>query len=1293
MRSYSPALAEDSASVAAQAWQRRLPQPRALSDLARQDGIPTASSARAANTPLAQVQRCGPVPCDCSPDERARDEEELAAGPDAENQGQNQVTVSRLVEGGERPPRRLNPADILRLQRTAGNAGVAGVLAQSARERAGEISARQSLQRTHDLVVQRNGKTKDPFGDPVSAGMTAAFDGLAFEPAGGGVFSPGPKPPQLVAIVAKRLAGGSYTPALGKSLYAWQAGRKFSGWGGFKSGSVAKTEEPIGTIHVGLRASLEAIAFLHKKNVKVDVTKEQEELLALGRTTFDLWADVLNEAKKTGKPLPPWYGKMIFDMEMGQHGTLLRAYRAALEAHRGGDQTGMDKGMAAVRDVLASISGPAMALDAIRIDTGLATDAKTKDSYQALWGPAAGATPEKLANVQLAVLFLSWSRSQPESMAKAPTDGKARATMMERFFSFGHDVTFTPMTGDQKIRDIPATANARPFDAILSSSPPLQPPLFDAAYGTDHRFTMSVQFPDVTDALAVWAYNWERVKIPEDQIGAPVEKLKGDKPTAGEVASVRFGRATQYAVADLKRAASDMQADLGPPGAGATTLIAANAILRYVGTGIRLALELLTMPENERPIVFPEPGLYMVRCAASPVFKGETVIKRAPSVAYYPVLARDPNEMATAGVETALKSQKANQERIAELRAALAKPAPPEIKADLQKELDALLLAAGPMGAVLEGRMNQIDQYLADIKAGKVEGSVEDVEKQKAQLKKIMALRTTRKLGDKAERLTATFVSDTGQRMSLDLEALDKPAGGGRHAIYVSDTTTAKSGAETGYGKTRADAIANGLKKILEGIAGYGRGRVAVQIGDELRTLRIEASLGSLLMESIENVATVVSIAAVAAAPFTGGASLALLIPVGIVGAVPSAYRIAVKVEHGTFEPDLESAMDVVNIVGSVVGLGRVGATSLRMVRLGKAMMFLGFGADALGGLLMGADLVAKLDEVAKMPEGERAAALMMIIGQAMMAVGITVGGALAERASQRHAEAKARGKAGTAGEEIFTKAKTEQDIAKLGPMTEETKGMLRQNEPLRNSLAEHPSAANALKKCASSCFPPNATPQQVQRLEEILGRLKETGKYDESALKEYFHKRADSLDEAIAKIAGVETAADLDMWVRFYNGDGKITRLPPKGDPKELSARAGRSHDIGVAQGKLKAAADGMTPTGFDNPIKGGTFGQGFDDIMHTGPSLDLGDVYIVEYKGGKARLAEGQMTLDWVIGNIRRLALEGGPTGQAWARVLSKALREGRLKGVAYKTPIVGNASLPTYKIDSWSYPKRSI
>jgi hypothetical protein len=277
-----------------------------------------------------------------------------------------------------------------------------------------------------------------------------------------------------------------------------------------------------------------------------------------------------------------------------------------------------------------------------------------------------------------------------------------------------------------------------------------------------------------------------------------------------------------------------------------------------------------------------------------------------------------------------------------------------------------------------------------------------------------------------------------------------------------------------------------------------------------------------------------------------------------------------------------------------------------------------------------------------------------------------------------------------SAVEQVNEGFKKAEEIQKLGPLSPETKEILEQNKELRQSLAESPLAAIVLKKCASPCFPPNATKEQIQRLERFLAKLKGTGAYDEAGLRQYLYDRRGDLTSAIAALEGQKTAASLNGWLDFLNkkGEGAIEHLPGREDPAIRGELNQRSHDIGVKYGELQAKADGLQGTGFDNPIKGGAFGQGLDDVRHTGPNLDTGTVYIVEYKGGTSQLAPGQMEFDWVVGNIRRLFTEGGPTGEAWARILSKALREGRLKGVAYSTPIDAGSPKPTVKIQDWTY-----
>jgi hypothetical protein len=740
-------------------------------------------------------------------------------------------------------------------------------------------------------------------------------------------------------------------------------------------------------------------------------------------------------------------------------------------------------------------------------------------------------------------------------------------------------------------------------------------------------------------------------------------------------------------------------------------LIGANAILRYVGTGIRLALDFLTLPNDQKLVTFPETGLYMVRAAMSQVRDEDAAVVRAPSVAYYPVLARDPDEMALAGAKAEATAHERADQRIKELEAKATALTPEE-----KEELQALKAARAPITERLEANRAKTAELETAIESGKQEGDLEAATKQRETLEKIIALRGKRKL-DGAEPLTARFVSDLGQTLSLTLEVADRPAGKGSFKVYLSDITTPKSGDATGVGHSHDEAVVNAVRDLLESIHGYGRGRVAIALPSGARTFRIEAGRGALLIEAIENVGTALSVAAVAAAPFTGGASLAFLVPLGLVGAIPSAYRVVQRLEAGTFEFDLQNALDLLNVAGSLVGLGRLSAGALRSVRVGRALLVVGFGIDAANGVLMGAQLLQQIDELQKLPPGERSSALMLLIGQTLMSAGVVVGGALAERAQQAHAEAKAakataeatrksisdeapsHGVADTShapvpdsGTDRFEHARVDNEVSRLGNMDSESEAHIRNDEALRQALLEEPLAAAALKKCASPCFPPEMTPEQVKRLGEFLSRLTETGgrSYDQAALKEYLYKRRENLDEAILNISGTKNTADFNAWLEYYNhGKGTITELPPKGDPAELRARIDRAHDTGVNQGRAAAVAEGLRKAGFDNPFeRQGRYGQGFDDIMLKGADLDSGDIYIVEYKGGDAQLSEGQMSLEWVLGNIDRLANEGGANGQAWARTLKKALREGRLKGVVYYTSLEGNAPKPTRRVDWGTY-----
>ncbi len=100
----------------------------------------------------------------------------------------------------------------------------------------------------------------------------------------------------------------------------------------------------------------------------------------------------------------------------------------------------------------------------------------------------------------------------------------------------------------------------------------------------------------------------------------------------------------------------------------------------------------------------------------------------------------------------------------------------------------------------------------------------------------------------------------------------------------------------------------------------------------------------------------------------------------------------------------------MVNIVGSTIGLGQVGAGA-RFMRMGKALMVLGLGADGMGVLVAGAQFVEQLESIdPSMPDGMRRVMVMKLVGQQLASLGMQVGGTLVARsAALRRAARKGR--------------------------------------------------------------------------------------------------------------------------------------------------------------------------------------------------------------------------------------------------------------------------------------------
>jgi hypothetical protein len=907
-------------------------------------------------------------------------------------------------------------------------------------------------------VIFRNDGA-DPGPPATSISIAVSLDGMTLD-FGLATYSAGRTRMQFLGLILRRLLGPEYQDGLEQRvLPAWQrllATANLHVINALSETSTAPAGRRIGQHFVRGAGALLLIHVLEQEfGLRVGISDSQRELLRLGVASASAFEQIREH-------LPVWYTPFMFRRQMAAHAGLLRRW-AAVE--HSADQHAKDD---VIDAIFGELFGPIEILEKVRLDFEIAnemlreqpgddvmTRANRRDAYAgyiSLWNvsiapgqPLTQAPQPVVRNPSHAVGFLNFVHTQPRLMeqAFAANAHDVLVTLVARFGRFTLRLARAER-GDERLMNRPGRANAPAWDADLSSSPPLQPPLYDAALETDHAFTMQLRFAHWTDAFAMYRYRWEFMRVPDGPTGDEVPDMTvaaGQRPDRGTVLDTRLARARRYNAADIER----VRRRLGGVefGTGVGDLVRLNNALRVVGVYIRDFTERITDPRYTARMVFPEAGIYVVRCRAQPILEGDEEIVRMPSVALVPVVARDPDEMAVSRVQEARQTEFQARLRLAEIQALLASPFPPDNVASLQVEVEELhnfLIEPGDAlerhRAVLDRQIRLLERRqtlrrrIAELSSSEQpdHSAITALRRQLAEIggttaspfeeRELRNLRSRRntlsdmivtrdarrsRAGRHATRSTphATFVSDLGSTIALALEVWDRGVVDGRYEVFISDLTTPDSGEAVGTSliagvrDPHAAAVLNGLRELLETSSDYGRGRVVIYVGNAIHTIPIAAGTGRLLSEALESGVTVLSLAAIVAAPFTQGASLYLLLPLGAVGAVPSAYRIYQRHAESRLRMDLAAVMDVVNVVAGVVGLAHA-ATPLRMVRMGRVLMVTGIGADGAGILLMGAGVVAQLDELRHLPEHERAARMLEIIGNAMLQIGIQAGGMIA---------------------------------------------------------------------------------------------------------------------------------------------------------------------------------------------------------------------------------------------------------------------------------------------------------
>jgi Domain of unknown function (DUF4157) len=925
-----------------------------------------------------------------------------------------------------------------------------------------------TLQSFRSPTIHRDG---DRTANQGSVTMRVSMDGLHFE-FPGFTLQEGNSRPQIIAMLLRRLLGEQYVPGVEDDVIKQLDDKNTTGSGHANKNSKVKAGEVPHYVNIDLYTTFVLIEILNKKKLQNTLTSDQVELLRNALFVNLAW----NEIKDEFPPwYNEWLfrremsqrGTLLEAYRTGRQSQANNGMDATMALN---DIVGMLQPDADLVDRFRADLELAVEINKPTDDLLLKRDRESCSvAYSQLFrvqlapgakpsAPPEGTDVEKVAN------FLRYMRSQVPLKNDSRQDGAAghdaRVKLLGRFGRF--TLRASNSTADEKILKTPALANEEPWKADLSSTPTLIPPTYEAALETDHAFTMNLHFAHFTDAMASYRYYFEFIKIPKKK--SPGDKdidvmtAAGLKPDRGKVMDARLARAQRYNVADLDR----VQRDLGglPFGQSAKNLAEANNAIRDIGTVVRATLEQATEPRYVTRFVFPSAGLYIVRCRAVPWLEGDEEIKRMPSVAFLPVTATDPDVMAVEQNQASTDFEFQVMLRIAEIQGLLQSPFPPENADALRKEMaDLQLLLQSPKQA-LDTRKSGLDSQvarmqkrimlrngIASIEAlpeaqrdafqlrsmkqeldqlGGTEGNNWDDERALSRLEDQQSdtnntIETQKTRGATANGALSTpkinFVSDLGSGLQLSVEMYDRGYIDGDYTVFMSDLTTPDSG--TGNGSApetdptpRKTAILRALTDMLESGSDYGRGRAAINIDGKILVVDVQAGTGRLLTEALESAAMVGSLAAIVAAPFTGGASLYLLLPLGAVGAIPSTYRLYQRYDESRLRLDFAAAMDVVNIVGGLLGLAQA-ATPLRAVRLGQVLMVMGMGADGAGILMMGAGIAMQLDALRGMPEHERAAKLLEILGGAMLQIGIQAGGAIMHA---RYQSARTGGAAPEAG-------------------------------------------------------------------------------------------------------------------------------------------------------------------------------------------------------------------------------------------------------------------------------------
>jgi hypothetical protein len=836
---------------------------------------------------------------------------------------------------------------------------------------------------------------------------------------------------QAIAMYLVALVGGAYSPLLAEEFRDAVILKGLGQLAGIaKEGELIAGERgEIGTDSA--RLGLAMVRWLRDvKRLALD-PKQLDD--ARGRrlehacAVEDAWLEVFEHTQGAGKlgrsfdtSIWPtvrryyWVDRTLFTNIVWSLGSLVEQARSAMLAFEAkptskyGDPPYDDR-IRAIGDLWNKFNEGADALDAVRADSAL--ERHPGRAYVFPSDPQIASEPAR-------VRFIEYCLALAPALAKRarePKNTKARRELLDGFaadYKIIVDLHTAGGGGEDELRAEISRANADPFPCSLAISP--RETILPA--GAELAAEMSVNADHWT---SLWSYNywWDLLRVDD-----PRGPLRETSTSGFTMLGRRLDRQLEYTQTDYQRLKRELEEYCGPAGVGAQYIAGSLAVIRMVGTVLKDVLRAVFEKPYEKSLVLPGPGIYLLRCVAgNSDSKGP--LYRVPSAAYQLLFVVSAQKLSSAKADAALQGMRQNLLEKALLEAAIAAGTLSGDELERATQNVALIEAdlsgdASRLYALQRANLERAksDESLARQVSDDPSYAQKKITERISEIDTITTERA-RRLRDEAKatsapyRVIAILVTDLGPTLQLMIEVVDMPAGDGEADVFVLDSTTKRSGFERIKRPTRLQAIRDALFDLLESdVTGYGRGWCTILVPKSGATsfgehdkasFRVDKSPVALFNELVEGGSLIISVLALLAAPFTGGASLVILIPTGIIGMIPSGYRLAKRRAEGTFAWDMDTAMDLLNITSGFLGVSQTGSAALKFSRLSKAFQLTGHGSDGLGIVMGTAQFFDELEAIAKdasrLPS-EKRFAMAMAIANKLLNDGVMVGHMMAMR-------------------------------------------------------------------------------------------------------------------------------------------------------------------------------------------------------------------------------------------------------------------------------------------------------